>query len=96
MRISKRTREQAALLCQMAASTNRGHGVIDGMRWMRDRYFKINSRVIDRDPAYVLAGKAFNRAYASEWTRTPLGFQDWVSQLAEAESLLRTGWCPDE
>ena len=92
MRISKKTREQAALLCQLAASNGKS-----GLITAAETLGLIDHEIV---PSYVLASKAFDAAYGSVGgshctdTGNPDRHQDWFGQMAEAESMLRTGWSP--
>lgn len=80
MKISKKTREQAALICAIAASNfdfaESYSAIVIGL-WPNSR---------GRSDAYDLALWAWDEA-------SRLGLP-WPCVDAEAESLLRTGWSP--
>lgn len=90
-RISRRVREQAALICAVAASSRdllwgtssvAYHlGIVD-----EDEPYQLQS------PACVLVAKAFERANDLQFRRHKP--QDWFAVCAEAEAMLRTGWEP--
>lgn len=84
MRISKRTREQAALICQMAAS-NHPH-----LFYVAESALGIGWTNHQAPIAGRLARDAF---YEAQGRRPSFGP---APTCALAESLLRTGWCPDE
>lgn len=79
-RISKRVREEAALLCSIAASTDilvtQAAGFIGAS-----------------DDAVALAYDAWSRSF---WNTDHLRGLDWCEDWAEAESLLRCGWLPGD
>jgi sensor histidine kinase YesM len=84
-RYSKKVREEAALICSIAASG----GVHDGIRstrvyrWIGDELEVINGAISLAIHAYLYL---IHRHYTA-----------WTQQLdAEAEALIRTGWCPGE
>lgn len=80
MKISKKTREQAALICAIAASNfdfAESYSAIAIGLWPNGR---------GRSDAYDLALRAWDEA-------SRLGLP-WPCVDAEAESLLRTGWSP--
>lgn len=80
MKISKKTREQAALICAIAASNfdfAESYSAIAIGLWPNSR---------GRSDAYDLALRAWDDA-------SRLGLP-WPCVDAEAESLLRTGWSP--
>lgn len=94
-RVSKRVREEAALACAMSASTWRlTHGIVEAFRVIDDRNYRNRW---PSGPAYRLARSAFDQAYLHRCTKTEPGGigQDWHAQMAEAESMLRTGWSPE-
>lgn len=83
-RISKRVREEAALICAVSAS------------WPADRhdhdYLSIGIRLGTSDAARCLAADAL---CAVEDDGSPSGHRMWRREDdAEAEALLRTGWTP--
>ena len=82
MKITKKVREEAALICAVSASTR----VQSGTGFT---YSVIASHLglDDKSPAFMLAFKAWLNA-------RPIGC-DWTQETdAEAEALLRTGWTP--
>lgn len=84
MKISKKTREQAALICAIAASNfdfAESYSAIAIGLWPNSR---------GRSDAYDLAHDLAFRAW-DEASRLGL---PWPCVDAEAESLLRTGWSP--
>jgi len=93
-RIPKRIREEAAMLCAIAASSTRGHGITSAFNAIRGTDHGVMT-IID-DPAYRLASKAFVASFDRPQCLTSNGMQDWPAQMAEAEALLRCGWSPNE
>jgi len=89
MRISKRTREQAAMICAVSAS--------DGSpRPDRDCYDLVAGRLWPRPPKHAvnLALAAWDHVRDME---CPTGavYVSWTAATdADAEALLRTGWEP--
>lgn len=81
MKISKRVREEAALICAIAASSGEGRYAIGSSTW--DAEYERHT-TLDTD-AGLLARKALSRV--------PPRFQGRAA-YAEAEALLRTGWMP--
>jgi hypothetical protein len=79
MRVSKKVREEAALLCAIAASTD-----IFAMSAVRDLD-------LSRD-AERLAYGAWARSF---WETTHTRGECWCEDWAEAEALLRCGWSPE-
>ena len=98
MKISTRTRNDAALACAMAASTNRGRGVADAVSLMRGIDYVMfgtgDAVGVTDDPAIDLIDAAFEEAYKHDCSKREDGGQDWVAQMAEAEAMIRTGWSP--
>lgn len=90
-RISKRVREEAWLVCAIAASTpDLEHGassVAFHLGMTREE-----TSVGYRSRRLVVA--AFEEAYKRPWTKNEWGAQDWCVQMAEAAALLADGWCP--
>ena len=86
MKISKRTREQAALICAIAASSSRRNpvgtlGACDALGLQHE------------GPEEVLARAA--TVFALDYWRRWMGRRRRpFPAFAEAESMLRTGWCP--
>jgi hypothetical protein len=87
MKITKRTREQAALICQMAASSSsrrRSHGTHDTCAALG----------VDQDSESAeLAVEAFLVAL-SAWLKWLGPNRRPIPAFAEAEALLRCGWRP--
>lgn len=77
MRISKRTREDAALICAIKASTPIGLLCGNIAKWLGLK-----------DEAARLASSAERAA----WDES----EDVTQTEAEAEALLRSGWCPGD
>ncbi len=81
MRISKKVREEAALLCALTASNPKPYPLYaDSARW-------INASA----EALALAYRAADRAL---YTRCADDSDNCSAIDAEAEALLRTGWTP--
>jgi hypothetical protein len=97
VKISKRTREDAIMLCAMAASSS-GHGIHDAwkaLRW-KNAPPPWKGWHPTNDAAYDLAHAAFNESGKHPWSRIDGDgwSQDWEAQMAGAEALLQTGWSP--
>lgn len=83
MKISKKTREQAALICAIAAcETKEGDTLSD-----------ISTRCKVSRAADRLARAAYERTFYSHWAFVEDLF-NYEFACAEAEALLRTGWTP--
>jgi hypothetical protein len=95
MRISKKTRESAALICALAASTNVGS---IGCAWAIGLHTGSHAARREYLAAIDLVSAAFDEAGLHPWTRDRFGrfdAQNWCAQMAEAEAMLRTGWSPN-
>lgn len=80
MRITPRVREEAALLCAVAAST--------------DVYTMAAADHLDTSTdALQLAYAAWSLSF---WNTDHRRGEAWCEDWAEAEALLRTGWTPTE
>lgn len=77
MKISKKVREEAALICAIAASTPSYANYYGGV---------VRDLGLGRRPSFDVA--------LSAWMHVHRINQDHTD--AEAESLLRTGWCPGD
>lgn len=84
MKISKRVREEAALILAIGASTLRDH---------HDAWEATGVPYIGRSAAIVLDAIAVARDGRS---RLPRNRREWQEVYAEAESLLRCGWSPGD
>jgi len=81
MKISKRVREEAAMLCAIAASAERYYCLVDIQHMLGIRQ--------DED-VWFLAASAFH-------SNTAKSFYVYdQARYAEAESLLRCGWSPGD
>lgn len=86
MRISKRTREQAALICAIAAS---GGVWRDGVAF--DRWSFVYDHVAE---SADVAGPAV-RVAVRAWMHVTRHGTPWTREVdAEAEALLMSGWSP--
>ena len=81
-RISRRTREQAALICAIAASTPS----------MTEAYALVRVNARTDDAAYALAFGAWVQAHGDRGWSSPAD----PAVDAEAEALLRCGWSPGD
>lgn len=80
MKISKRTREQAALICAMWASSGDAVGLSDAQQSLG---------------LSALARRVADLAWSAA-RQVPLACPNdsWRPRCAEAEAMLRTGWSP--
>lgn len=88
-RIPKKVREEAAMLCAVLASDRRAY-----TKWVA---FDVHEAVGASPAAVDLADRAFicvSQPHLPDW----LGRDASIAMefYAEAEAMLRTGWCPDE
>ena len=88
-RISKRVREEAAMLCAVVAS-NRWMSLSDGEYWLELAPSKV-AGVLD---AFSLAHAARVEVDRSAGLAYDNIFYSYQLRCAEAESLLRCGWSP--
>lgn len=98
MKISKRTREGAAMVCAIAASTPAD--LAEAERWglnypssMRPTYDEVGKWLgwLSDDDRVALAECAWTAVFDT------LSEQNWTPEIdAEAEALLRDGWCPGD
>jgi hypothetical protein len=86
MKYTKKDRENAALICAIAASSKDACPL----------YREIQRELAASDDAGALAHDAWR--YVRDQLRDPFGHApEWVREHdAEAESLLRTGWVPEK
>ena len=82
------------MLCAVAASNT------CGVQWVALGLGLVDDEEIAHTLAsYQLAAKAFDEAYKHPCTKfgpAPHDFQNWPAQMAEAESMLRCGWSPED
>lgn len=83
-RISKKTRDEAILICAIAASS----AGITPYTWITDS-------LRASDASYSLACAAVEKVHESK-PRYKKGVAEWCEQDAEAECLLRDGWSPGD
>jgi hypothetical protein len=84
VKISKKVREQAAMICAIAASTETDYGTRPTYEWDVAPWLGV-----DRcHPSVTLALKAWRKAFRRDGG-------PWTAVIdAEAEAILRTGWAP--
>jgi hypothetical protein len=91
MKISKKVREQAAMICAIAASTPNEHGTrpfydVEVAQWL-GLWRGTCAKTYAKEPAVKLALDAWGFVFdcGERWT---------AETDAEAEAILRTGWVP--
>lgn len=89
MPISKRVRDEAAMLCALMASSNADAVNGEYLTPIHQVDFREPCNVLGVDPTLGASANLAREAYWAVSTRSP-GRAEW----AEAEALLRTGWSP--
>lgn len=89
MRISKKVREEAAMICAMTASEWAGETGTRPTTWWTAGHLIVSHK------SRVLSDRAWGRAYGSHGEE-PRWSVRVACVYAEAEALIRTGWSPGD
>ena len=95
MKISKRVREDAALICAIAASNDTERGERPSYDREVAQWIGLWRGDMTKTHRHSAAVRLALAAWIAIWNALPMG--NWTPEIdAEAESLLRCGWSPGD